>query len=320
MSLHKLIFDVTDAGTMADSANVGAWVRAGTDGEQIDSTSNALWVHLKASDVTLDIQASHLNDSIKIGDGTDFLAINTDGSINITDNGGSITVDGTVELGATSLAALESITVQNGSGASAVNIQDGGNSITVDAVNLDIRDLAFATDKVDVSGSSVSISGNVTVDQGTSPWVIGDGGGSITVDAVNLDIRDLSAASDNVAAYLKDGSGNSINSTSNALNVYMTNSLSVNDAALANTAIAAEADTVTTTSSALVASVLSNRKYVDIYNNGSKAMYIGQSGVSAANGFPIFPGSLLSLRAGASVAIHAVAASGSHEARVLQLS
>jgi hypothetical protein len=44
----------------------------------------------------------------------------------------NITVDGTVELGATTLAALESVTVQNGAGASAVNIQDGGNSITVD--------------------------------------------------------------------------------------------------------------------------------------------------------------------------------------------
>jgi hypothetical protein len=68
-------------------------------------------------------------------------------AVPITDNGGSLTVDGTVavsnfpatqavsgtvEIGATSLAALESTTVQNGAGVSAVNIQDGGNSITVD--------------------------------------------------------------------------------------------------------------------------------------------------------------------------------------------
>lgn len=53
-------------------------------------------------------------------------------AVNIQDGGNSITVDGTVELGATTLAALESITVQNGAGAAAVNIQDGGNSITVD--------------------------------------------------------------------------------------------------------------------------------------------------------------------------------------------
>ena len=50
------------------------------------------------------------------------------------------------------------VTINNGAGVSAVNIQDGGNSITVDANNLDIRDLVFATDKVDVSGSSVSVS------------------------------------------------------------------------------------------------------------------------------------------------------------------
>lgn len=79
-----------------------------------------------------------------------------------------------VSLDSATLAALESVTVQNGAGAAAVNIQDGGNSITVDATNLDIRDLVFATDKVDVSGSSV------------------------TVTATDLDIRDLTHSSDSV--------------------------------------------------------------------------------------------------------------------------
>jgi hypothetical protein len=40
----------------------------------------------------------------------------------------------------------------------AIAIQDNGSSITIDATNLDIRDLVFATDKVDASGSSVSVS------------------------------------------------------------------------------------------------------------------------------------------------------------------
>lgn len=47
---------------------------------------------------------------------------------------GPLPVTGTVDLSSASLAALESITVQNGAGASSVNIQDGGNSITVDGV------------------------------------------------------------------------------------------------------------------------------------------------------------------------------------------
>lgn len=108
-----------------------------------------------------------------------------------------------------------------------LNVTDNGGSLTVDAVNLDIRDLAFATDKVDVSGSAVDIgnvAGNVTVLQGTSPWVvsatdldirnlvfatdkvdvsgsavdIGNVAGTVTVQATNLDIRDLAFATDKV--------------------------------------------------------------------------------------------------------------------------
>lgn len=77
-------------------------------------------------------------------------------AVNIQDGGNSITVDGTVELGATTLAALESITVQNGAGAAAVNIQDGGNSLTVDAVDLDIRDLTLAQDAVRISANTTA--------------------------------------------------------------------------------------------------------------------------------------------------------------------
>lgn len=106
----------------------------------------------------------------KIVDGTipsQTLTVNADGSINVTDNGGSITVDGTVtaDQGAPNTSAngwpvkitdgtddalvtaagelnvlataqpgvdIGDVTVNNGAGAAAVNIQDGGNSITVD--------------------------------------------------------------------------------------------------------------------------------------------------------------------------------------------
>lgn len=131
---------------------------------------------------------------VKVGDATtpsQQLKVLADGSINVNDNGGSITVDGTVELGATTLAALEAITVQNPSGAGAVNIQDGGNSITVDAVDLDTRDLVFATDKVDVSGSTIILDStslaaleSITIQNpaGAGAVNIQDGGNSITVD------------------------------------------------------------------------------------------------------------------------------------------
>ncbi len=130
------------------------------------------------------------------------LTVNADGSINITDNGASLTVDGTVELGATTLAALESITVENGAGAAAVNIQDGGNSITVDGT-------------VELGATTLAALESITVQNaaGASAVNIQDGGNSITVDSTDLDIRDLTAASDSVAAHLKDGAGTSITST-----------------------------------------------------------------------------------------------------------
>lgn len=69
------------------------------------------------------------------------------------------------------------------------SVVDIGNTVTVQGTDLDIRDLVFATDKVDASGSSVSVSNTVDV------------------SATDLDIRDLSAATDSVSAHLKDEAG-----------------------------------------------------------------------------------------------------------------
>lgn len=76
-----------------------------------------------------------------------------------------------------------------------VNIADGGGSITVDAINLDIRDLVFATDKVDVSNSTVALDSttlnaleSVTVQNpaGAAAVNIQDGGNTITTDTLQL--------------------------------------------------------------------------------------------------------------------------------------
>lgn len=168
------------------------------------------------------------------------LKVEADGSINVNDNGGSLTVDAT-DLDIRDLVfATDKVDV---SGSSNVGVNDDGGSLTVDAIDLDIRDLAFATDKVDVSGSSnVGVNddgGSLTVDaidldirdlafatdkvdvSGSSNVGVNDDGGSLTVDAVDLDIRDLAAATDSVSAWLKDESGNAF-SESNPLPVYIT--------------------------------------------------------------------------------------------------
>jgi len=72
------------------------------------------------------------------------------------------------------------------------SVTQGTSPWVVGATDFDIRDLVFATDKVDVSGSSVLVSNfpaTVAVTQSTSPWV---------VSATDLDIRDLVFATDKV--------------------------------------------------------------------------------------------------------------------------
>ena len=189
----------------------------------------------------------------------------------------------------------------------ALHISDGGGSITVDAVNLDIRDLTHVSDSVKLGDGTDFIAINAD-----GSLNITDNGGSITVDAVNLDIRDLTHASDSV----KIGDGTDF------LAIDGNGAASVSDSALANTAIATAANTlaVANTAEDLVASPLANRKYLAVYNNDNQNAYIGASGVTSANGFPVPPGSLLEMRAGAAIDIEFVSAKVSHEVRTLELS
>lgn len=291
----QLIFDVTSAATILDSDSVGAYLRA-SDGTLLSHTDvggkKALDVYI-AEGINVEVDLDFADDSVT------------------AHQGGSWTVD-------------------------------VGNTVTVQSTDLDIRDLVFATDKVDVSGSEVSLDAATlaaletinAVQSGT--WDIGtvtsitndvniaDGGNSITVDASQLDIDDLNATDDAVQSWIRDGAGNSISSTSGALDVYIAGSdpLTINDAALANTSIESGVTSLTVASTAqnVIASPLSNRKYVYLYNNDNRKMFIGKSGVSAANGFPVSPGSYLELRAGAAVDIEFVSDKATHNLRYMELS
>lgn len=175
------------------------------------------------------------------------------GTVCIDDCGGSITVDGTVELGATTLAALETVTVLQGTSpwvvsgsfsatvasdhtedsphtsgdigsfalgvrndthgtltttdldysplsvdsSGALNVADNGGSLTVDGTVAATQSGAWTVAvsnfpaSVEVSndvGNPLPVSGTVTANQGTSPWVVSgtvtvtDGSGPLTVD------------------------------------------------------------------------------------------------------------------------------------------
>jgi hypothetical protein len=236
LTLDKLVFDPSATG---DGASVGAYLRA-SDGTLLTHTDvggkKALDVSI-ADGVNVEVDLSHVDDSVKIGDGTDFLAVNADGSINSV----------------------------------------------VTATNLDIRDLVFATDKVDVSGSSV------------------------TVSATNLDIRDLTHVSDSI----KIGDGTDF--------LAVNADGSINTAPASSTSAAYGSASVTTTGGKLIATNLANRRKVIVQNLGNKDIFFGHNNsVTAANGLKISAGSNAELEFGPTLDLWAITASGTASVRYLE--
>lgn len=136
---------------VSTDTHVGVLGKKGTtyDFLTLDATTGALLMY--ASD--LDIRdLSHTQDSVKVGDGTDFLAVNADGSINIGDisagtqtNDVKITLDGE----AITIASGQSIQITDGTDTLAIN-NDGSLNAVVTATDLDIRDLSHTQDSVKI--------------------------------------------------------------------------------------------------------------------------------------------------------------------------
>lgn len=302
----KLIFDPAD---LAASDDVGAYLRA-SDGTLLTHTDVG---GKKALDVNvanaIDVEISHLDDSIKIGDGVDFLAINADGSINAV----------------------------------------------VSATNLDIRDLTFATDKVDVTGSEVSL------DAATLAALENI---NAVVTATDLDIRDLNHAQDNVA--IAQGGNTMVVNADGSINVnadisVVNGSDKVEDSAhvsgdIGTYVLAVREDTLASSTSAsgdyasfkvdalgrlytndvaqdalfstvsvaitatdLVASELANRRKMLIQNVSNRTIFLGESTVTAANGLRLSAGSSIELEVGPQINLYAIAVGGTADVRILQL-
>lgn len=165
-----------------------------------------------------------------------------------------------------------------------IAVTDNGASLTVDASDLDIRDLAFATDSVDVSGS--------TVELGATTLAALE---SITVVATDLDIRNLVFATDKV-----DVSGSVIETVEGGYDTWTVTALSA-----------------TTTEGSITA--LANRLRVEIQNLGTADVYIRQStGVDDTNGLKIPKGSSYEQALDAGAPIFYVTGSGTSDLRVAQ--
>lgn len=100
------------------------------------------------------------------------------------------------------------VTVNNAAGAAAVNIQDGGNSITVDGTVAIGAGSAVIGHVIADTGSTTAVTGNVTVVQGTATNLkvdasgvavpVTDNGGSLTVDNAGTFAMQLTGATNNI--------------------------------------------------------------------------------------------------------------------------
>ncbi len=148
------------------------------------TTANSTPVNI-ASDQTVPISAASL--PLPSGAATSANQSTANSSLS-TIAGDTTSIDGkTPSLG--SATSANSVPVVIASDQSDISIDDGGNSLTVDAVQLDIDDLTFASDKVDASGSTLGANsgtdiGDVTINNasGASAVNVQDGGNSLTID------------------------------------------------------------------------------------------------------------------------------------------
>jgi len=224
--------------------------------------------------ITLDTidSASH---SIAIKDAAgNALAIDASGFITVKQGTSPWTVDGTVELGATTLAALENITVSG-------------------TVELGATTLAA------LENITATISGDVNVTQGTSPWV---------VSATDLDIRDISHVSDSIK--IGDGTDFLAINADGSINAQFTES--------GYSSWSVSTATVGASEVQLASSPLSNRLRVEI-QVGSKDLWVRHAtGVSTSNGLRIPKGSSWDIALDAGASIYAISDGASADVRIAQ--
>lgn len=316
LHLERLSFDPADT---ADSANIGAYLRAGSDGDLISSTNvsgkegldiNVINASLTVSASDLDIRdLTHVSDSVKIGDGTDFLLIDGSGRIGVT----------ATDLDIRDLVhTADSVKVGDGTDFLAVNA-DGSINAVVSATNLDIRDLSHTQDSVKVGDGTdflaVAADGSIGVSQ-VGTWNV-----NLTDDSVADDAADTGnpfkvggKAYTGASALSAVSDGDRVNLAQDLYRrVY------INDAP--NISLDSTAVTVGTTAVALPTTALAGRTRIMIQNVSGNPIFVGPSDVTtsgATQGLQIAKGATLALELGQGVSLYGIAGSAGNSVIVFE--
>lgn len=262
----KLCFDAS-----TDVDNVGAWVRAGTDGDRIASQTIAAeeWLNV----------ASALHD----GSGTALTStlVGSDQALDVNIvNEIAVELDGVYD------------------GVSNTNPDNVGNIFHVRAAAPDDTDQTFRSTGGD--GYTAIASGDIS-------------------DIHGIDTYSYLYAIDDTSG---DADPLTRDATSGGLNVHLAGSdieLDIDDTADTACDFTATSVDDTVGGTDLRATDLADRKYFFAYNNGTETVYLGESGVTTATGFPLDPCAYIMMRAGASCDLYAIAPSGTQDIRIAEL-
>jgi len=205
---NRLLYDPTDANSIAASSTIGAYVLAGDDGSPIGSTSNALDVNVAGFSATdLDIRTLQHDfdangDSVRLGDGTNFLTstnVSADYGLDVYLINTSIAVTAT-DLDIRDLSASQdNVAISDGTDTLAVNADGSINSV-VTATQLDIDDLNATDDAVqawcfDGSGNAigsttgsldVNVTNSIDLDDDLADTAIENTATAVSTSAVNV--------------------------------------------------------------------------------------------------------------------------------------
>lgn len=88
---------------------------------------------------------------------------------------------------------------------------------------------------------------------------------------------------------------------------------------LAQTSIFAQNVTVGVTATAVPTTILTGRRSLMIYNNGTVPIYIGSSTVTTTSGLPVVVGQALSMDAGPGLLVYAISGTAGQNVRVLEV-
>jgi len=265
---------------------------------------------------------------IQITDGTDTLAINADGSIDVN------------------FAAGAAVEITDGTDTLAVNA-DGSINAVVTATDLDIRDLANATDHVaigdesnlvdleiadaafgggyglsmygvrqDASGSPVSADGDA------HPLVFNNDGELKVAADLTSDVGDDEADSGNpvkIGGRGVDGLLSALSASNDRFDLLgdMYRRLWVNSSA--NVGMSVGTESVGLTAAEVAASPLAGRRFITIQNEGTADVYMGHSAaVTTANGIKISKKSSATFELGEDIDIFMISGSAGQDVRILQ--